>query len=380
MSVASQKREIVVLGAGVVGLTTAVSIQERGGYNVTIVAETFPTDPKSIRYTSHWAGAHHVYNDVQDEFHRGLEKRTFEKLWELSEPDAPTEGLFLRLGQLEHYHEARSENDQLKTMPDYTSLPLDDSFPQGAKVGTTFTSVTIDTPRYLSYLLSRFLAAGGTIIRASIQHVDQLVQGNGTLVSAAAQRTSLGTPRAQRDLPAAVIICAGIGARSLGGVEDTTVYPVRGQTVILRAPWVNRGRTLMEEGRIAYVIPRRSGDVVVGGIRDANDWYPVPRPEITRDILERALRLCPELAPPEIRAERAPVMGDILPLIIEEGCGLRPAREGGIRLEVEWHTRRPDNRRVPVVHNYGHGGTGFQTSWASADKAVELLEDALRQL
>lgn len=40
---------------GVVGLTTAVKIQEKGGYQVTIVAETFPSDPKTIRYTSLWA-------------------------------------------------------------------------------------------------------------------------------------------------------------------------------------------------------------------------------------------------------------------------------------------------------------------------------------
>jgi glycine/D-amino acid oxidase-like deaminating enzyme len=41
--------------AGVVGLSTAVKIQERGGYRVTIVTETNPGDPKTIRYTSHWA-------------------------------------------------------------------------------------------------------------------------------------------------------------------------------------------------------------------------------------------------------------------------------------------------------------------------------------
>ena len=67
----SDQRHIVVLGAGqsldtgvplvstdhnagVVGLSTALRIAEQG-YDVTIVAETFPTDSKTIRYTSHWA-------------------------------------------------------------------------------------------------------------------------------------------------------------------------------------------------------------------------------------------------------------------------------------------------------------------------------------
>jgi len=40
---------------GVVGLTAAVRIQERGGYKVTIIAEILPSDAKNIKYTSHWA-------------------------------------------------------------------------------------------------------------------------------------------------------------------------------------------------------------------------------------------------------------------------------------------------------------------------------------
>jgi hypothetical protein len=40
---------------GVIGLTTALKIQEQGDYKVTIVAETLPSDPKSVLYTSHWA-------------------------------------------------------------------------------------------------------------------------------------------------------------------------------------------------------------------------------------------------------------------------------------------------------------------------------------
>ena len=45
---------------GVVGLSTAIRIQETGRYKVTVVAEVLPTDAKTIKYTSQWAGAHHV--------------------------------------------------------------------------------------------------------------------------------------------------------------------------------------------------------------------------------------------------------------------------------------------------------------------------------
>ncbi|KAF8632898.1 hypothetical protein AX17_004744 [Amanita inopinata Kibby_2008] len=380
MSTAMQKqfKEVVVLGAGVVGLTTAILIQERGGYHVTVIADVLPTDPKTIRYTSHWAGAHHVSNDTTNQLQRELEERTLHKLWELSEPGTPTEKLFLRLPQTDYYRDPRREDDPLKNVHDFKHIPSD-ALRFKAVEGVTFTVLTIDTPRYLNYLLSRFLSAGGSTVRASVQHIDQIIQGGADVFSPARRASSpFGTSRELPPSPDAVVVCAGIGARALGGVEDTNVYPIRGQTVLLRAPWVNLGRTIGGGlGAESYIIPRRSGEVIVGGTREENDWYPIPRPETSRRILEDGLALCPELAPPEIRAVREPTIDDILPFVIEEGCGLRPARKGGIRLEVEHFARHKGDGKVPVVHNYGHAGYGFQTSWASAEKALGLLEGTL---
>jgi hypothetical protein len=79
----------------------------------------------------------------------------------------------------------------------------------------------------------------------------------------------------------------------------------------------------------------------------------MPRTEITRDILERGFALCPELASPDIRVERKPTIDDVLPHIVSEGCGFRPARKGGVRLEVEWTEGIGGRGRVPVIHNYG---------------------------
>ena len=41
--------------SGVIGLTTALLIQEKGFYQVEIIADVLPTDPKTYRYTSQWA-------------------------------------------------------------------------------------------------------------------------------------------------------------------------------------------------------------------------------------------------------------------------------------------------------------------------------------
>lgn len=117
----------------------------------------------------------------------------------------------------------------------------------GTKSGISFTTVTIDTAVYLPYLLSKFYSKGGKVVRNRIQHISQVIDGAFSY---------------KDEKPDALVICAGIGARSLGGVEDQDIYPVRGQTILIRAPWITFGRTLSSsDGLWTYIIPRRSGDV-----------------------------------------------------------------------------------------------------------------------
>jgi len=90
--------------AGVIGLTTALRLQELGSNHVTVIADILPSDPKSIRYTSRWAGAHHVFNPMNSDtkLHQ-LEKETFQILWALSAPGSETEECFLRIPQTEYF-------------------------------------------------------------------------------------------------------------------------------------------------------------------------------------------------------------------------------------------------------------------------------------
>ena len=159
----------------------------------------------------------------------------------------------------------------------YTSVPE-------AVSAVSFSTLNINTPAYLPYLLARFLSLGGRSVRASVQHISQVLEGG---VEAFNGDKSNARP------VDALIICVGLGARTLGGVEDKDVYPVRGQTVLLRAPWIEGGRSLVvESGSKTYIIPRRGGtvghllscpvritvifaptQVIVGGTRGADDWY-----------------------------------------------------------------------------------------------------------
>jgi glycine/D-amino acid oxidase-like deaminating enzyme len=132
-------------------------------------------------------------------------------------------------------------------------LQQDSTARANAVHGISFQTVTIDVPVYLDYLFSRLLAAGASFVRGTVQHINQLVEG-GIYPFTDAE----ANPRP----PDAIVICAGLSARVLGGVEDKAVFPVRGQTVLLRAPWVRFGRTISgTDGLWTYIIPRKSGDV-----------------------------------------------------------------------------------------------------------------------
>jgi D-amino-acid oxidase len=57
--------------------------------------------------------------------------------------------------------------------------------------------------------------------------------------------------------------------------------------------------------------------------------------------------------------------------VIRHSVGLRPLRADGVRLEKE------NMGGTFVVHNYGHGGFGYQSSYGCAQVAERLVDDCL---
>ena len=51
--------------------------------------------------------------------------------------------------------------------------------------------------------------------------------------------------------------------------------------------------------------------------------------------------------------------------------GVRPCRDE-VRLELEWKEGHP------IIHNYGHGGSGWTIVWGCADDVVHLAKLALQ--
>ncbi|GAA5892147.1 hypothetical protein JCM8208_001450 [Rhodotorula glutinis] len=366
---------VIILGAGCIGLTTAVELLRRG-FPVLVLASHLPTDPLSPDYASTAAGAHHLSFAASDDWRqRYLDIKTFDVLWKESEDrDEGLEKGIMRLTQTELY----KGDLHLRLLEELPNFRIHDpaTLPDGIEHAVSFSSVTIEPARYLAYLVRTVTSLGGVLKR--VPHLDSLAQARSYVKS-----------------PLAVVNCTGLGARDLAETQDKTVVPVRGQVVRVHAPWIKTGWTRQvgalagaEGGERTYVIPRASGDVILGGTRDADDWEGAPRNETTADILRRAVQICPALArPPHCRSSE-PV--DVAGLVLGEVVGFRPTRAGGIRLEAETvrlggegdgdgGQRQGAVEELTVVHNYGHGGYGWQCAWGCAQEAARIVGEEVRR-
>jgi D-amino-acid oxidase len=110
----------------------------------------------------------------------------------------------------------------------------------------SFKSVGIDVDVYLLYLLRKIKDCGVIVRRATIEHI--------------ADATALHDSHKPAD---AVINCTGLLASRLGGVQDASVYPVRGQLIVARGSvWGLITTSGTDDGPTdtMYVMPRGRGE------------------------------------------------------------------------------------------------------------------------
>lgn len=218
--------------------------------------------------------------------------------------------------------------------------------------GTSFTSVCINTPVYLSWLASQCLAHGAVIRRGIATHISDAA--------------NLHHSGKRADL---IVNCTGLSSLKLGGVEDTALYPGRGQIVVVRNSvdyMASSSGTDDGSDEACYIMNRAAGGgCILGGCMQHHSWESQPDPSLANRIMKRAVDLCPDLVDEGKGPEALSV--------IRHGVGLRPMRKGGIRAEKE------AINGVAVVHNYGHGGSGYQTSYGAAYYVEKLVDEALKQ-
>jgi D-amino-acid oxidase len=269
---------VIVVGAGVVGLTCAVRLLE-AGHRVDVVARDLPRETTSVVAAALW----YPYRAFPQDRVTAWAARSYAVFADLAESETG-HGVRMLAGT-EVMASAAADPWWRSAVPTLTRVG---AVPAGYADAWSFVAPVISMPEYLDWLAARVHAHGGSITRLSI-----------------------GALPAGGDV---VVNCSGLGARLLG--HDGAVTPVRGQVVYveqfgLDAWWLDgAGPT--------YVVPR-GDEVVVGGTAEVGDWSRTPSPEAARSILARATVLVPELATARVLRHKA---------------GLRPARPE-VRLERE---------------------------------------------
>jgi D-amino-acid oxidase len=303
---------VVVLGAGVVGLSCAVRLQQ-AGHQVDVLARDLPLETTSAVAAAIW----YPYRALPFDLVTAWSASTYRELQRLSdEPDAG-----IRMVEGIELHRRREADPWWRgAVPDLTRVT---TTPAPYVDGWSFRTPVVEMPVYLRWLTRVFEVGGGTLTRMALH----------------------GLP----DRAEVVVNATGLGARLIA--EDPSVVPVRGQVVYVEQFGLDRW-WLDAEGP-TYVVPR-SDDIVVGGTDEEEDWSRSPDPETAARILEGAARLVPEVGEARVLRHRV---------------GLRPARPQ-VRLQEE---PPGDGRTVRVVHCYGHGGAGVTLSWGCADEVAALV-------
>ncbi|MFK3979775.1 FAD-dependent oxidoreductase [Micromonospora sp. NPDC050397] len=313
--------DVVVVGAGVIGLTCAMRLR-RAGARVTVVtaddsAETVSRVAAAVWYPTHTDGDPRVL---------GWASRTLDEFTEQAGHAAP--GVVLRPTRMLLRTSPGSPPWWAPAVPDFRQAPAAE-VPSGYAGEWRFTVPTVDMGPYLEWLLRQLAAGGVAVLRRRLDRLADVA-----------------------DLAPVVVNATGLASGGLAA--DPAVHPARGQIVLVENPGlVTSVRDEQNPAGITYVHPR-GADVVLGGTFERDVRGTEPDRDEGAAILRRCAALVPELADARVLAHLV---------------GLRPARHGGARVAVD-PVGLPGGRRL--VHSYGHGGAGVTLSWGCADEVVEL--------
>ena len=321
-TIAETMADVVVVGAGVIGLTTAVCLAEAGRKVLVLTADP-PLETTSVAAGAMCGLTVTGPDDPATEWAE-VAARDF-----LTLADKPGTGVHLMRGRLVS-DVGDAPPPWAADVPGYAACTSDEL--AGFRVGFWAVLPFADMPRYLRYLLSRLELADG---RVELHPVASLSE-------AAA-------------LAPFVVNCTGVWARDL--VPDPQVRPVKGQHVIVENPGLD---TFLFEGSESSswvgFFPYED-HVVLGGVAIEDDWDLTADPGLCEQILTRCIAVEPRLAD-------AKVLGTLV--------GLRPVRPS-VRLEEQ------PLGSGRCIHCYGHGGAGVSLSWGCAREVTAMIVDTRHQ-
>ncbi|PYJ45653.1 MAG: hypothetical protein DME80_01760 [Verrucomicrobia bacterium] len=307
---------VAIVGAGVSGLTCGVVLAERG-FHTAIFAKEIGQQTTSGAAAAIWF----PYDAQPAEKVIPWALETYKALVDLTR-DPRSGASMIDLRQFSRTGEIQIPDWAIPLGAAAVSTGLRPVFKGGFSLRVPLTDTTI----YLDYLATRFQKAGGEInANVRFEKLEEV----------------------DRDFDL-VINCAGIGAREL--VRDTDLEPHRGQVVIVPRVEDLSCAIVCDDAPLMYAIPR-TNDCVFGGTNDLRSDLAAD-PATTNRIIAECSRV--------LNIER--------PNVLAARVGLRPFRKSGVRLERD---RLSDDRTV--IHNYGHGGSGFTLSWGCAREVASLV-------
>ncbi|KAJ4233206.1 hypothetical protein NW759_001987 [Fusarium solani] len=362
------KRRIVVIGAGIIGLTCALSIQSKLAeehlehqYLVMIVSRDFPTctpgapTSHAVDYASVWAGAHVrpiPASTPQLAREATWLKQTVQHLKGQAEREpwigiTPVTGVEYLETPDEAYQTWIGSSFEAETgLAGFRELPKS-ALPPGVLLGFEYQTFCLNAPVYCTGLLRKFLLQGGSTLKRNLAN-----EWEGFSVAP--------------DV-ATVINASGVG------FGDPKCFPTRGQIVLTNLTSFSKTITRQcKDGSWSFVIPRFfDGGTIIGGTKEPNNWETEPRLDTRKELIEAAKGLDHGLA-----ASLEGYKGDKSPHVIADVVGRRPTRDGGMRLQVERNSSLGEDGRA-VVHAYGAGGRGYELSWGVAQEVTSLVMEEL---
>jgi D-amino-acid oxidase len=232
--------------------------------------------------------------------------------------------------------------------------------PEGVVWGVEYGTYVVNSPVYCAHLLRKFLLRGGEVKKSELVNLMEgfsLAKGVRTVVNCSG--VGIGDPKA---FIIRGMFCAWFTEewKRFSYIQLVLTFFLLGQTCLVRnavSETITRQNT---DGSWSFCIPRPlDGGTIIGGTKEPHNWDPNPSVEARERLLANATKWFPF----------TPASGGKFD-VIRDIVGRRPAREGGMRIEVE----KIANDRY-LVHGYGAGGRGFELSRGVAEDIAELMLD-----